>query len=137
MTKLLLTLANRAVAYKAYMPFIQDGGIFVPTTIHFKLGDKVLRIINVHNAALTFLGVRRVVEFLELSRIRDCASPMESSSLLIGDLNFMALGDRRFKAGRPVAASLRVPATTSSCFHNVWMRELKLWIEISQPVPTN
>jgi len=58
LTKLLLTLANRAVAYKAYMPFIQDGGIFVPTTIHFKLGDKVEIVIGLKelNKSITVIG---------------------------------------------------------------------------------
>ena len=74
---------------------------------------------------------------MEVARTRDCAAPNESASLFIGDLNFMALGERRFKAGRPVAASLRVAPTTSSTFQNVWLKELKSWTEISQPFPTN
>ena len=102
-----------------------------------QLGDRVMRIINIHNSTLTILGVRKIVEFLEFSRNRDCATPMESASPLIGDMNFLALGERRFKAGRPVAASLRVAAATSSTFQNIWMRELKFWTEISQPFPTN
>ena len=81
-----------------------------------RLGDKVLNIINIHNAALPLVGVKRAVEFLAAARTRDTLSPLDSASILIGDINFLASGDRRFKAGRPVAASLRAPASTSATF---------------------
>ena len=79
-----------------------------------RLDNRIMRIINIHNAALSIWAVKRIVDFMEVARTRDCAAPNESASLFIGDLNFLALGERRFKAGRPVAASLRVPASTSS-----------------------
>jgi len=102
-----------------------------------RLEDRLLRVINIHNAALNIGCVRRVVEFLIGARNSDGVDPLGSASILIGDLNLKAPGERRFKAGRPVAASLREHATTSSFFENLWMRELKCWIEISQPFPTN
>ncbi len=58
MTKLLLTLTNKMVAYKAYMPFIKDGAIFVPTTVVFKLGDEVEVVINLKelNKSINVMG---------------------------------------------------------------------------------
>ena len=39
-----------------------------------RLGEKSFNIINMHNASLTLLGVKRVVEFLAAARTRDNAS---------------------------------------------------------------
>ena len=36
-----LTIKDRAVLYAAYMPFIQNGGLFVPTNKQYALGDEV------------------------------------------------------------------------------------------------
>jgi len=102
-----------------------------------RLGDNKFNLINIHNATLTQSGLRRILEFLESSRSFDSCYPMNSDCLLVGDLNFMASGDRRFQAGRPIAASLRVPVTTSATLQNLWMQELKHWTEIVQPFPIN
>ena len=58
MTRLLFTLSSKIVAYKAYMPFIKDGAIFVPTTIPFKLGDEVEVVITLKelNKSITVVG---------------------------------------------------------------------------------
>lgn len=36
-----LTLQDEASLYEAYMPFINSGGLFVPTHKHYNLGDDV------------------------------------------------------------------------------------------------
>src|SRR5690554_7485833 len=36
-----LTIKDKAVLYAAYMPFIRDGGIFIPTQKQYNLGDEV------------------------------------------------------------------------------------------------
>lgn len=36
-----MRLADRDALFKAYMPFISSGGLFVPTLRRYKLGDEV------------------------------------------------------------------------------------------------
>ncbi len=36
-----LTIENKAVLYGAYMSFLQNGGLFVPTNQSYRLGDEV------------------------------------------------------------------------------------------------
>jgi len=36
-----LTIKDTAVLYAAYMPFVQNGGLFVPTAKQYKIGDEV------------------------------------------------------------------------------------------------
>ena len=36
-----LTIKDRALLYAAYMPFVHNGGLFVPTNKQFELGEKV------------------------------------------------------------------------------------------------
>ena len=36
-----LTIKDRAVLYAAYMPFVEQGGLFVPTNKKFELGEEV------------------------------------------------------------------------------------------------
>lgn len=58
MSKLVLTLANKNIAYKLYMPFINGGGIFIPTQEEYQLGDQIA--LKVHltelEQALSFVG---------------------------------------------------------------------------------
>ena len=41
-----LTIKDRAVLYAAYMPFIQNGGLFVPTNKQYGLGDEVFILLS-------------------------------------------------------------------------------------------
>jgi len=41
-----LTIKDRSVLYAAYMPFIKNGGLFIPTSKSYKLGDEVFMLIN-------------------------------------------------------------------------------------------
>jgi len=43
---LTLTIKDKAVLYAAYMPFIQHGGLFIPTTKNYQLGDEVFLLLN-------------------------------------------------------------------------------------------
>ncbi|HEX9172724.1 MAG TPA: PilZ domain-containing protein [Telluria sp.] len=40
-----LAIKEKAALYAAYMPFLQNGGIFVPTTKPYKLGDEIYLIL--------------------------------------------------------------------------------------------
>ena len=44
-----LTIKDKAVLYAAYMPFIRHGGLFIPTTKDYKLGDEVFLLLNLMN----------------------------------------------------------------------------------------
>lgn len=41
-----LTIKERAALYAAYMPFIQGGGLFIPTDKPFKIGQEVFLLLN-------------------------------------------------------------------------------------------
>lgn len=41
-----LTIRDKAVLYASYMPFITRGGLFIPTSKTYKLGDEVYMILN-------------------------------------------------------------------------------------------
>ena len=41
-----LTIRDKAVLYAAYMPFLQNGGLFVPTDKHYGIGDEVFMLLT-------------------------------------------------------------------------------------------
>ena len=41
-----LTIKDKAVLYAAYMPFLKNGGLFIPTNKPYKLGDEVFMLLN-------------------------------------------------------------------------------------------
>ena len=41
-----LTIKDKAILYKAYMPFVKHGGLFIPTNKQYKLGDEVFLLLN-------------------------------------------------------------------------------------------
>ena len=43
---LTLTIKDKAVLYAAYMPFVKHGGLFIPTTKNYQLGDEVFLLLN-------------------------------------------------------------------------------------------
>lgn len=43
---LTLTIKDKAVLYAAYMPFIKNGGLFIPTGKNYHLGDEVFLLLN-------------------------------------------------------------------------------------------
>lgn len=40
-----LTIDNKESLYKAYMPFITNGGLFIPTTRTYQLGEEVFMLL--------------------------------------------------------------------------------------------
>ena len=43
---LALTIKDKAVLYAAYMPFLQNGGLFIPTNKPYRIGDEVFMLLN-------------------------------------------------------------------------------------------
>ena len=41
-----LTIKDKAVLYAAYMPYVLNGGLFIPTNKSYKLGDEVFMLLN-------------------------------------------------------------------------------------------
>lgn len=41
-----LTIKDKAVLYAAYMPFVQGGGLFIPTNKQYQLGDEVFMLLK-------------------------------------------------------------------------------------------
>ena len=41
-----LTIKDQAVLYSAYMPFVKNGGLFVPTNKSYELGDEVFMLLT-------------------------------------------------------------------------------------------
>ncbi len=41
-----LAIKDKAVLYAAYMPFVRNGGLFIPTKKEYELGDEVFMLLN-------------------------------------------------------------------------------------------
>ncbi|MEO0443896.1 MAG: PilZ domain-containing protein [Pseudomonadota bacterium] len=41
-----LTIKDKAVLYAAYMPYVVNGGLFIPTNKHYNIGDEVFVLLN-------------------------------------------------------------------------------------------
>jgi len=41
-----LAIKEKATLYSAYMPFVSGGGLFVPTTKHYQMGDEVFMLLS-------------------------------------------------------------------------------------------
>lgn len=41
-----LTIRDKAVLYSAYMSFLKNGGLFIPTSRSYQLGDEVFMLLN-------------------------------------------------------------------------------------------
>lgn len=41
-----LTIKDKAVLYAAYMPFLEHGGLFVPTNKQYRIGDEVFMLLT-------------------------------------------------------------------------------------------
>ena len=46
-----LTIKDKAVLYSAYMPYLVNGGLFVPTNKPYKIGDEVFMLLNLMDEA--------------------------------------------------------------------------------------
>ena len=43
---LTLTIKDKSALYVAYMPFVKNGGLFIPTNSNYRLGDEVFMLLN-------------------------------------------------------------------------------------------
>ena len=43
---LTLTIKDKSALYLAYMPFVRNGGLFIPTNSNYRLGDEVFMLLN-------------------------------------------------------------------------------------------
>lgn len=43
---LTLTIKDKSVLYTAYMPFIKNGGLFIPTSKNYRLGDEIFMLLT-------------------------------------------------------------------------------------------
>lgn len=41
-----LSIREKAVLHAAYMPFIRNGGLFIPTTRHYEIGNEVFMLLR-------------------------------------------------------------------------------------------
>ncbi len=41
-----LTIKDKSALYAAYMPFVKNGGLFIPTTKTYRLGDEVFMLLT-------------------------------------------------------------------------------------------
>jgi type IV pilus assembly protein PilZ len=41
-----LAIKDKAVLYAAYMPFVQNGGLFIPTKKEYEIGDEVFMLLS-------------------------------------------------------------------------------------------
>ena len=41
-----LTIRDKSSLYAAYMPFVKNGGLFIPTNSNYRLGDEVFMLLN-------------------------------------------------------------------------------------------
>jgi type IV pilus assembly protein PilZ len=46
-----LTIKDKNVLYAAYMPFVKNGGMFIPTNKSYKLGDEVFMLLSLMDEA--------------------------------------------------------------------------------------
>jgi type IV pilus assembly protein PilZ len=41
-----LTIRDKSALYASYMPFVKNGGLFIPTSKNYKLGDEVFMLLT-------------------------------------------------------------------------------------------
>ena len=56
-----LAIKDKSVLYAAYMPFVRNGGLFIPTKKDYELGDEVFMLLNLMEEAEKIPVAGRVV----------------------------------------------------------------------------
>ena len=125
-------VATRAISYT---PHILVPGRCMGLSIKFP--GMVFDLVNIHNYGLTKNQVLQVGLHLDALQSRDRAHPTACSSLAVGDLNFLADGEQRFKVGRPLAPSSLWRSHHSGTHSSLWKSFLSKWTELAQPFPTH
>ena len=60
---LTLTIKDKSALYLAYMPYVINGGLFIPTNSSYRLGDEVFMLLNLI-ATFLWAGILGSVSFL-------------------------------------------------------------------------
>ena len=56
-----LTIRDKSALYASYMPFIKNGGLFIPTAKPYKLGDEVFMLLTLMDSKEKLPVAGRVV----------------------------------------------------------------------------
>jgi type IV pilus assembly protein PilZ len=56
-----LAIKDKSALYSAYMPFVKNGGLFIPTTKTYQLGDEVFMLLTLMDEAEKIPVAGRVV----------------------------------------------------------------------------
>ena len=56
-----LAIKDKNALYMAYMPFLKDGGLFIPTSKSYQLGDEVFMLINLMDETTRLAVAGKVV----------------------------------------------------------------------------
>lgn len=56
-----LTIGDRSALYAAYMPFVKNGGLFIPSAKAYKLGDEVFMLLSLMDSKAKLPIAGRVV----------------------------------------------------------------------------
>lgn len=56
-----LTIRDKAVLYATYMPFVKNGGLFIPTSKPYKLGEEVFLLLNLMEETEKLPGQGKVI----------------------------------------------------------------------------
>ncbi len=56
-----LTIKDKSALYSAYMPFVKNGGLFIPTSKTYQLGDEVFMLLTLMDEAERIPVAGRVV----------------------------------------------------------------------------
>ena len=58
-----LTIKDKSALYASYMPFIKNGGLFIPTAKPYKIGDEVFMLLTLMDSKEKLPVAGRVVWF--------------------------------------------------------------------------
>jgi type IV pilus assembly protein PilZ len=56
-----VTINNKAILYAAYMPFLKRGGLFIPTSKYFAMGEEIVLVVTLINNDLKYTVNGKVV----------------------------------------------------------------------------
>jgi type IV pilus assembly protein PilZ len=56
-----VTINNKAVLYAAFMPFLKHGGLFIPTSKYFAMGEEIVLVVTLIESDLKYTVNSKVV----------------------------------------------------------------------------
>ncbi len=101
---LTLTIKDKSALYLAYMPFVRNGGLFIPTNSNYRLGDEVFMLLNLmgEDEKLPVAGTRH------LGDAEGCAG--QTNGGYRRAVLAIRIAGRRRRRSRPISLA-RSPAT--------------------------